>query len=151
VIEPLHIEFHVDCPAEHAFRVWTAKVSAWWPRDHTVSGERAAEVILEGWLGGRIFERTAAGGTHEWGEITAWEPPHRLGYLWYLRRDRADATEVEISFIDQGGVTRIEIEHRGWERLGAQGPGWREANTAGWHGVLPHFVAACAAEGNAHE
>jgi uncharacterized protein YndB with AHSA1/START domain len=151
VIEPLHIEFDVDCPAEHAFRVWTAKVSAWWPRDHTVSGERGAEVILEGWLGGRIFERTAAGGTHEWGEITAWEPPHRLGYLWYLRRDRADATEVEISFVDQGGVTRVEIKHRGWERLGAQGPGWRQANTAGWRGVLPRFVAACAAEGNAHE
>jgi hypothetical protein len=151
VTEPLHIEFDVDCPVEHAFRVWTARVSAWWPRDHTVSGERDAEVILEEWLGGRIFERTAAGGTHEWGEITAWEPPHRLGYLWYLRRDRADATEVEVSFVDRGGVTRVEIEHRGWERLGAQGPSWRESNTAGWRGVLPHFVAACAAEGNAHE
>ena len=31
--------------------------------------------------------------------MTVWEPPARLAYLWHLRRDRADATEVEIRFI----------------------------------------------------
>jgi hypothetical protein len=39
-----------------------------------------------------------------------------------MRRDRADATDVEIGFVDRGdGTTRVEIEHRGWERLGADG------------------------------
>ena len=48
-----------------------------------------------------------------------WQPPARLAYLWYLGRDRADATEVEIRFLARGaGATRVEIEHRGWERLG---------------------------------
>ena len=36
------------------------------------------------------------------GEVTIWEPPTRLGYLWHLRGDGADATEVEIQFIDRG-------------------------------------------------
>ena len=50
-----------------------------------------------------------------------WQPPARLAYLWYLGRDRADATEVEIRFLAQGTeATRVEIEHRGWERLGPQ-------------------------------
>jgi uncharacterized protein YndB with AHSA1/START domain len=147
VIEPLRIAFDVDCAPEHAFQVWTGKVSQWWPADHTVSGEKDVEVVLEGRLGGRIFERSPAGGTHEWGEVTAWEPPRRLGYLWYLRRDRADATEVEITFVDRGGATRVEIEHRGWERLGARGPDWREANRSGWSSLLPHFTAACAGAG----
>ena len=140
--EPLRISFDVDCPPEHAFEVWTAKVSQWWPADHTVSGENGVDVVIEGRLGGRIFERTAAGGTHEWGEITAWEPPRRLTYLWYLRRDRADATEVQVTFAGRDGGTRVDIEHRGWDRLGAQGPDWRDANRAGWAGLLPHFVAA---------
>jgi hypothetical protein len=52
---------------------------------------------LEGHVGGLIVERTPSGSVHEWGEVTLWEPPRRLGYLWYLRRDRADATEVEIT------------------------------------------------------
>ena len=70
-----------------------------------------------------------------------WEPPSRLAYVWHLRRDRADATEVEIRFIDQGDeTTRVEIEHRGWERLGAQGETWRNANRAGWSTEL---VAYC--------
>jgi hypothetical protein len=45
--------------------------------------------------------------------VLAWEPPRRVVYLWHIRRDRADATEVEIKFLDAGDRTRIEIEHRG--------------------------------------
>lgn len=142
--EPLRLSFAVACPAAHAFAVWTTQLARWWPTDHTVSGEDRLEVILEGRAGGRIFERTAAGAEFDWGEVTLWEPPRRLGYLWHLRRDRADATEVEITFVDQGdATTRVEIEHRGWERLGARGPGWRDATQAGWAGLLPHFIAAC--------
>jgi uncharacterized protein YndB with AHSA1/START domain len=146
VIEPLRVSFDVDCAPEHAFLVWTTRLSSWWPTDHTASGDPDAEVVLEARLGGRIFERTPAGGTHEWGEITVWEPPRRLGYLWHLRRDRADATEVEIRFVDQGGATRVVIEHRGWDRLGAEGAGWRQANRSGWGGLLPHFITACTAD-----
>ena len=29
---------------------------------------------------------------------SSWEPPRRLVYVWHLRFDRADATEVEITF-----------------------------------------------------
>ena len=146
MIEPLRFSFQVDCAAEHAFDVWTTRIATWWPTSHSVSADPGLHIVLEPRVGGRIFERTPAGVEHEWGEITLWEPPRRLGYLWHLRRDRADATEVEITFVVDGATaTRVEIEHRGWERLGAQGPGWREANKGGWGGLLPHFVAACAA------
>jgi uncharacterized protein YndB with AHSA1/START domain len=55
---------------------------------------------------------------HDWGVITVWEPPGRLGYLWHLRRDRADVTEVQIIFERHGDGTLVKIEHSGWERLG---------------------------------
>jgi hypothetical protein len=144
VIEPLRLRFEVDCPVAHAFDVWTAEISRWWPADHTVSAEHGLTVVLERKVGGRIYERTSSGAEFEWGEVTVWEPPRRLGYLWHLRRDRADATEVEITFVEQGdSTTRVEIEHRGWERLGAAWQGWRDANQAGWSGLVPHYVAAC--------
>ena len=144
---PLRMSFEVACPAEHAFRVWTAGIGAWWPPDHTVTG-RAARVVLEGGVGGRIYERTAEGVEHEWGEVTLWQPPARLGYLWYLGRDRADATEVEIRFLAKSAAaTQVEIEHRGWERLGPASEQWRERNRAGWEHLLPHFVAAIAEGG----
>jgi uncharacterized protein YndB with AHSA1/START domain len=143
VIEPLHLSFEVGCPAAHAFEIWTGKISHWWPADHTVSGEDGLQVVLEGRPGGRIFERTAAGAEFDWGEVTVWEPPRRLVYLWHLRRDRADATEVEIRFVEQSdSKTQVTIEHRGWERLGAQGRDWREANRGGWQTLLPYYVTA---------
>jgi Activator of Hsp90 ATPase homolog 1-like protein len=139
---PLRMSFDVACSAEHAFRVWTAGLGTWWPPDHTVSGG-AERIVLQGGVGGRIYERTAEGVEHEWGEVTAWQPPTLLAYLWYLGRDRADATEVEIRFLARGAqATRIEITHRGWERLGTAGEQWRDRTSAGWQSLLPHFMAA---------
>ena len=144
MIEPLRLSFVVECRPEHAFATWTVRTSSWWPVAHTVTAAPGLQVVFEGRPGGRIFERTPAGVEVDWGEVTVWEPPHRLGYLWHIATDRSDATEVEIRFLDQGdATTRVEIEHRGWERLGARGPRWREQNMGGWTGVLPSYVAAC--------
>jgi hypothetical protein len=142
-IAPIALTFEVDGPPERAFLIWTERIGTWWPGSHSVSGA-PARVTLEGRPGGRIYEVTADGTEHDWGEITTWEPPSRLGYLWHLRRDRRDATDVEIRFVAAGARTRVEIEHRGWERLGAEGTAWRDANRGGWGSLLPHFVDAAA-------
>ena len=143
MIEPIRIAFDVAAPPAHAFEVWTARISQWWPADHTVSAAPGLTVVLERRAGGRIFERTLEGVEHEWGEVTVWEPPSRLAYLWHLRRDREDATEVEIRFVDRGdATTRVEIVHRGWERLATDGASWRDRNEGGWATLLPHYRAA---------
>ena len=139
--EPLRFELEVACPVGHAFTVWTTGIGTWWPADHTVTGERGLRVVLEGRVGGRVYERTPTGVEHDWGEVTVWEPPSRLAYRWFLRADRADATDVEIRFVAIGDGTRVEIEHRGWERLGARADSWRNRNRQGWSTLLPHFAA----------
>jgi uncharacterized protein YndB with AHSA1/START domain len=145
MIEPLRMSFQVDCPVEHAFATWTEKTSQWWPTSHSVSGDKGLRVIIEPRAGGRIFERTPTGAEIDWGEVLVWDPPQRLSYLWHLRTDRSDATEVEIIFAHvDNQTTRVDIEHRGWERLGARAETWRERNVAGWSGLLPRYVAACA-------
>jgi uncharacterized protein YndB with AHSA1/START domain len=143
VIEPIRIAFEVACEPDHAFRTWTARASSWWPVEHTESGERGTEIVFEPHAGGRIFERTQAGQEIEWGEITEWDPPRRLRYQWHIAADPADATNVEIVFKDVDGfLTRVEIEHDGWDRLGeAKGSAWRGVNHGGWDGVLPAYRA----------
>ena len=99
-------------------------------------------------VGGRFFERTSDGREVDWGEVLVWEPPERFVYTWHLKRDREDATEVEIRFVPTSeATTRVEIEHRGWERLGSDGPAWRDRNRGGWDSLLPHYIAALAAGG----
>jgi uncharacterized protein YndB with AHSA1/START domain len=145
VIAPLTMSFDVACSARHAFDMWTSGIGAWWPADHTVTGRPDVVVVLQGGVGGRIFERTAAGVEHDWGEVVLWDPPARLAYLWHLRQDPADSTEVEIRFVDLGGrMTRVEIEHRGWERLGHAADEAQFRNRAGWDSLLPHYLSAIA-------
>jgi uncharacterized protein YndB with AHSA1/START domain len=143
-MEPLEMQFTVACSCLHAFEVWTAKTSLWWPHDHSVSGQPGLQVTIEPGPGGRIFEQTRDGTEHDWGRVLVWEPPLRLRYLWHIGGDPVDATEVEVTFTDEGESTRVVIVHRGWERLGASGPDRRERNRKGWAGLLPHYERACA-------
>jgi hypothetical protein len=147
MIEPLRFDVELDCPPAHAFATWAERFGTWWPRSHTVSGVPSTEVVLQPHVGGRIFERTADGSQIDWGEITVYEPPVRIRYLWHLRRDRSDATDVELVFHPLAGDRcRLEVVHTGWEHLGADAQRWRDANHGGWEGLLPHYVAAVATE-----
>jgi len=138
---PLRMSFDVACSVEHAFTVWTSKIGTWWPADHTVSG-RPDLVVLQGGVGGWIYERTREGTEHDWGQVTAWEPPARLPYLWHLRSDRRQATDVEIRFTALAADrTRVEIEHGGWDRLDGA-VDWRDRNRNGWQTLLPHYATA---------
>jgi uncharacterized protein YndB with AHSA1/START domain len=145
VIEALRLSQELDCPADHAFVVWTTRLPMWWPKGHSASGDADTVVALEPRLGGRIFERTTDGTEIEWGEITEWQPPRRLAYRWYIGRRPEEATDVELSFVAlDDGRSRLDIVHSGWERLGDEAVAWRDANTGGWTALLPSFVAAAA-------
>jgi hypothetical protein len=36
----------------------------------------------------------------------------------------------------------VEVEHRGWERLGDRGEDWRARNQRGWSTLIPHYEEA---------
>lgn len=147
MIEPLRLSYELDCPADHAFDVWTTRFSTWWPSGHSTSGHPDTVVVLEPRLGGRIFERTPDGAEIDWGAVTAWSPPIRLGYTWHIGRAADEATDVEVSFVPLGANrTRLDIVQTGFEHLGAAGPAYRDANTDGWGALLPHFAAAVEAD-----
>ena len=143
MIEPFRMAFEVAAPQDDAFDVYTRRIDRWWPASHTQTGRSDLLIVLEGRAGGRIFERTPEGDEFDWGRVRVWEPPARLVYSWHLRRPPAEATEVEILFRSIGdAATRVEIEHRGWERAGAEGQTWRDRNAGGWATLLPHYEAA---------
>ncbi|MEZ5102100.1 MAG: SRPBCC domain-containing protein [Thermoleophilia bacterium] len=137
--EPLVVEFEVRATPAVAFATWTERIGAWWPRSHTLSREPAA-ITFEPRAGGRIVERGPDGAEHPWGEVIAWEPPHRVRYWWHLYFDRAEATQVDVTFREHGGLTRVRIEQSGWEALGAAGPPRRERTQQVW-GMLSRIYA----------
>ena len=57
--------------------------------------------------------------------MLAWEPPHLVAVSWHLgpdwkyNPDLAKASQVEIRFVAEGpSITRVELEHSGFERHG---------------------------------
>lgn len=127
----------VQAPPEAAFHRFTAELHSWWPlRSHSIGEEQAESVRMEGFVGGRIVERIQGGRECVWGTITAWEPPRRVAFSWHPGQDPATAQDVELRFAPAGTGTRVELEHRGFERLGAQGRRARRAYPLGWTYVL---------------
>jgi hypothetical protein len=65
-MEPLRLCFEIQCPAEHAFEIWTTRLSSWWPKGHSASGNPDTVVVFEPRPQGRIFERTPDGTEIDW-------------------------------------------------------------------------------------
>jgi uncharacterized protein YndB with AHSA1/START domain len=139
MIDPLQISFEVSCTVDDAFAAWTERIGTWWPADHTVSGS-PAEVIFEGRVGGRIYERTRQGVEHDWGVVTQWSPPRKLAYRWHLGSGPDSSTDVAVRFstLDEE-TTKVEIEQTGWERLGSAAAELRNRNQAGWDSLIPRL------------
>jgi uncharacterized protein YndB with AHSA1/START domain len=144
---PITRNVTVHRSADRAFRVFTEQMGSWWPLDtHSVAvdqglGQRAETLRVDGRQGGRIEEVLEDGGTRDWGEIVVWEPPHRVVYAWKPNDNPTPPTEVEVRFTPQGDRTLVELEHRGWERLGEWAQDLRPlyASGGGWPMVLGRF------------
>ena len=118
-IEPVRRDVTVRCTPEQAFRVFTADMGTWWPTEtHSVFREEAETCVLEPGVGGRIYERNRDGTILMWGEVTAWEPPTRLAFLWRPGRWPETPTDVDVRFEPVPEGTRVTLVHSGWERLG---------------------------------
>jgi hypothetical protein len=63
------------------------------------------------------------------GLVTAYVPPTRIVFTW--KAPEWDApTEVEVRFSPEQDGTRVDLEHRGWERTGARGRDRRDGSRA---------------------
>ncbi len=130
----------VDAPVERAFQVFTERLGTWWPlASHSIGGDATDTAILEGREGGRLYERRRDGAEAHWAFVRVWEPPRRLVLEWKVNPDRTEPTEVEVRFTPVGEGTRVELEHRGWERYADAAEAYAEYET-GWDYVLGRYV-----------
>jgi len=140
----------VKATIDHAFKVFTDGFDTWWPRSHHIGRQPMVKAVIEPQVGGRCFGREADGTECEWGRILTWEPPNRfvlawqIGPTWQYEPDLDKASEVEVRFTaEPGGVTRVDLEHRHFERH-AEGAGNVRAGVSsrnGWGALLLMYAA----------
>ncbi len=100
----------------HTFEVFVKTIGIWWPVNPFSAGkDRVRDVVIEQRTGGRVHETWADGTEVDWGTLLVWDPPARFVMTW---NQTPVPTEVELSFAALGpALTRITVEHRGWEAL----------------------------------
>ncbi|MEO3859891.1 SRPBCC domain-containing protein [Acrocarpospora sp. B8E8] len=138
---------------DHTFEVFVAAIGAWWPVQPFSAGrDQVRDVTFEQRVGGRVYETWQDGTVAVWGELLIWEPPHRFAMTW---TGTPAPTEVELTFTALGpALTRVAVEHRGWEALseaqlaqdcalpgGYTGGAYRD----GWATILARLAAAAEA------
>ena len=140
-IAPIVKTVSVDASPDTAFRLFTDEISSWWPLDtHSVGGDKATGIRVDGRVGGLIEELGIEGPQRIWGTITDWEPPSRFSFTFHpgVSPDQAGSVTVRFSPSDTGST--VELTHAGWES-NATGQAKRANYDSGWDVVLGAFVA----------
>src|SRR5262249_17106925 len=146
-IAPVCKNIRVNTSQAHAFEVFTSGLGRWWPLDHGIGKTPRKAAVMETRLGGRWYELAEDGTETNVGKIIVWEPPKRFVMTWDINSQwKADTTvssEVEVQFIAERDATRVELEHRKFERLGAEGgEKMRKDVDGGWPALLERFKNA---------
>jgi hypothetical protein len=147
---PIRRSITVKAGQQKAFDVFTAGMSRWWPKEHSlVRHSPLKEVVVEPRAGGRWYERAEDGSECTWGEMRLWEPPGRVLLIWQVSADWAYdpglETELEIRFTPvAGGATLVELEHRGLEAYGERAEAMRQLfdTPEAWGTTLRLFAEA---------
>ena len=142
-IEPIQKTRVIALTVEEAFDLFTIRMVDWWPMtSHSISESASAIVRFEGWIGGRVMEVAPTGEEWSWGEVIAWDPPHRFALSWHPHPTPVAASTLEVRFGPEGTGCRVDLEHRGWEEFGFEpGSRHRQAYEPGWDEVLAPLIA----------
>ena len=146
-IAPVRKSIDVKASQARAFEVFTSGLGRWWPRDHGIGKKPMKTAVMETRLGGRWYELAEDGSQATVGKIIVWDPPRRFVMTWDInsqwKPDTTVSSEVEVRFIPDGvNATRVELEHRKFEQMGAEaGESMRKDVDGGWPGMLERFRA----------
>lgn len=139
----------VGAPPDRAFQVFTAGFDRWWNRAHHLLEGELAEVGIEPFVDGRVWERSTAGDECTWGRVLTWDPPGSFAFSWLIGPDwavpAADApgSRVTVTFTPVDAGTRVDLVH---DRIDAHGTGWESIRDSvraegGWSGLLRLYAA----------
>lgn len=154
-IAPVRKTVVVAATRERAFEVFTAQMDRWWPKSHGIGTAPVRESIIEPFVGGRWYTKCEDGTEAVVGHVLVWQPAERFVVSWEISADWkpdprvAFSSEVEVRFLpDTAARTRVELEHRNFERMGAvAGETMRKGVDGGWPMLLELFAKAAAASG----
>jgi uncharacterized protein YndB with AHSA1/START domain len=135
---------------EEAFARFVDHLGDWWPSEYTWSEAALEGIGIEPREGGMCFEHGPHGFRCDWGRVLTVDRPRSVVLTWQIGPNRepvpdpSKASEVEVRFEPEDETTtRVELEHRGFDRHGAAAENYRAAlaSEQGWPYILSRYAA----------
>jgi hypothetical protein len=146
-IAPVRKSVLVQATPQKAFEVFTTGIDRWWPKTQGIGATPIRESIIEPFVGGRWYTRHEDGADVVIGHVRVWQPAERFVCSWEISENWkpdarvALASEVEVRFVAEATATRVDVEHRNFERMGATaGETMRKGVDGGWPAILEYFA-----------
>lgn len=149
-LDPIERTVIVPIAPDRAFEIFTTELDRWWPKEYTWSALTLETIAIEPRVGGRCYELGPHRFQLDWGRVLKWEPPKRLAFTWQIDPNRVPQpdperiSEVEVTFEEEAGKTRVTLTHSGLENHGEESEAYRDglAATEGWSLILGRYAAA---------
>ena len=113
---PIRRTVVVTVDRSRTFDVFVRRMAEWWPlTPFSRGGERVRTVVVDETVGGQVAEVWDDGTSWTWGDVLEWDESTAFAMTWNVT---GTPTVVALRFQRvSDGITRVELEHRGWERL----------------------------------
>ncbi|HEY3413338.1 MAG TPA: SRPBCC domain-containing protein [Armatimonadota bacterium] len=126
------LETRIALPKERVWELMVDRISDWWTPDILVNNSARA-MVLEPFVGGRLFEDWGDGGGLLWATVTTLKKPERLELTGCIAAAGAVLGVVDFRFDDDAGGTLLKMSHRAIGELTAAD---REEFAGGWQEVI---------------
>jgi len=148
-IAPVKKTVVVEASQAHAFDVFINGVDRWWPKEFHIGNAPVKQEIIEPRQGGRWRTLHVDGSETVNATMLVWEPPKRIVFSWEIsgqwkpEPNVAICSEVEVRFIAETAArTRVDLEHRNFEKMPEGGQAMRESVDGGWVTILDLYIKA---------
>lgn len=141
----------VDLARDEAFAKFLNELDEWWPKEYTWSQNNLKEIKIDGQINGLCTEIGPFGFRCDWGRVTELKENESVALKWQISPQREpvpdpdQASDVKILFSDEGKLTKIQFEHRNFEKHGDDAEEYREMmdGEQGWTYILNAYKKYC--------
>lgn len=150
-MEKITKELKVGIAKDKAFQKFVNELNEWWPKEYTWSQDKLKEIRINGQKDGLCTEIGPYGFRCDWGRVTELIENEKIKLKWQISPKRepvpdpGKASDIEIGFKDNKGLTTVEFVHRNFENHGEGAEDYRNMMNGeqGWVYILNAYKKYC--------
>ena len=141
----------IGISSDIAFQKFVNELNEWWPKEYTWSQNKLKKIEIDSRKGGLCTEIGPNGFRCDWGTVSEYSENKKISLKWQISQkrepipDKEKASDVKVSFVENGNSTMVSFEHFNFENHGEGADDYRNMmdSEQGWDYILNNFKTYC--------